>query len=61
MYYPSASSTSRNLNNTFNITYGGGETVDGEKYTEVVTIAGLTVRVSCFFPSFMIKSAYMPP
>jgi hypothetical protein len=32
------------------LTYGDGSTVEGEQYTDVVTVAGLTVRGAMFFP-----------
>ena len=53
VYYPSASWTSRDLDKTFTLEYGGGGIVQGEQYTDVVTIAGLTVRVPMFFLFFL--------
>jgi len=44
VYYPSASTTSHDLGKTFSITYGGGENVLGEEYTDVVNLAGLTAK-----------------
>ena len=43
LYDPGASSTAQDLSKTFSLAYGGGGTVDGEQYTDVVSIAGLTV------------------
>ncbi|KAH7919100.1 acid protease [Leucogyrophana mollusca] len=42
IYNPGLSSTSRDLNRTFDLTYGDNSTVSGEQYTDTVTIAGLT-------------------
>jgi len=44
VYYPSASTTSHDLGKTFSITYGSGDNVLGEQYTDAVTIAGLTAK-----------------
>ena len=55
MYNPSASSTSRDLHKNFTLEYGGGGIVTGEQYTDVVKIAGLTVRVLLFFLFFNDK------
>ena len=44
-YDPSSSSTSRDLNKTFEIAYGDGSSTKGEQYTDKVMISGLTVRV----------------
>ena len=54
-YDPSASFTSRDLGKNFTLEYDDGfevSTVNGEQYTDVVTIAGLVVRgdMSTFFP-----------
>jgi cathepsin D len=43
-YNPGASSTSKDLGKTFSLAYGDGSTVQGEQYTDVVSIAGLIVR-----------------
>jgi cathepsin D len=43
-YDPSTSSTSQDLGKTFALAYGDGSTVSGEQYSDVVSIAGLTVR-----------------
>ena len=53
VWNPSGSSTARNLEKTFTITYGGGENVIGGEYTDIVRIAGLTVRVMGFFSFFL--------
>ena len=52
---PSGSSTARNLEKSFTITYGGGENVIGGEYTDIVRIAGLTVRVMGFFSFFFLS------
>ena len=49
-YNPDASSTSKDLGKTFSLAYGGGSTVQGEVYTDVVSIAGLTVRCALLSP-----------
>ena len=56
-YDPDSSSTSCDLKKTFELAYGDGSTVEGEEYTDVVTVAGLTVRgaISCF-PLFLFKA-----
>ncbi|KAH7912689.1 aspartic peptidase domain-containing protein [Hygrophoropsis aurantiaca] len=41
IYNPKASSTSKDLHKTFNLTFGDGAAVLGEQYTDRVTIAGL--------------------
>lgn len=43
LYDPSASSTSKDVGQTFSLQYGDGSTVSGEQYTDTVTISGLTV------------------
>ena len=50
-YDPSASSTSKDLKSGFTLNFGVEATsaVTGEQYTDVVTIAGLTVRLAMFF------------
>ncbi|KAN0138186.1 eukaryotic aspartyl protease [Lactarius tabidus] len=40
LYKPSASSTSRDFDQTFELQYGDGSTVSGEQYTDIVTLAG---------------------
>ena len=52
MYDPSSSSTSQDLGNLFALAYGGGATVSGEQYTDVVSVAGLTVRGALLFLFF---------
>ena len=44
LYNTSASSTAKDLGKTFSLAYGDGSTVQGEQYTDVVSIVGLTVR-----------------
>ncbi|KAI0062158.1 acid protease [Artomyces pyxidatus] len=41
-YNPRSSSTSRDLHETFSLAYADGSTVDGEQYTDTVSIDGLT-------------------
>ena len=48
-YDPFASNTSRDLNKTFTLTYGDGSSVNGEQYTDVVTISGLKVRENTLY------------
>jgi cathepsin D len=43
LYDPSASSTAKDLLKTFSLSYVDGSTVEGEQFTDVVSIAGLTV------------------
>jgi cathepsin D len=43
LYDPDASSTSQNLSKTFSLAFGDGSTVEGDQFTDVVSIAGLTV------------------
>jgi len=43
LYDPSASSTAQELSKTFLLAFGDGSTVEGEQFTDVVSIAGLTV------------------
>ncbi|KAN0118079.1 acid protease [Russula decolorans] len=43
-YDPSASSTSRDLGQTFSLAYGDGSTVSGEEYSDNVIIAGLVAK-----------------
>jgi cathepsin D len=42
-YNPNASSTAHDLSTPFSLAFGDGSTVDGEQFTDVVSIAGLTV------------------
>lgn len=42
-YNPGASSTAHRLSESFALAYGDGSTVFGEQFTDVVSIAGLTV------------------
>jgi cathepsin D len=42
-YNPGASSTAQNLSKPFSLAFGDGATVDGDQFTDVVSIAGLTV------------------
>lgn len=44
-YQPSSSSTSADARQKFSLAYGDGSTVQGEQYTDTVSISGLTVRV----------------
>jgi cathepsin D len=51
-YTPALSVTSQNIGDTFDISFGDGSEVSGEVFTDVVSIAGLTVcRVSLFLSS----------
>jgi cathepsin D len=43
LYDPDASSTARDISKTFSLAFGDGSTVDGNQFTDVVSIAGLTV------------------
>ncbi len=43
LYDPSASSTAKDLHETFSLSFEDGSTVEGELFTDVVSIAGLTV------------------
>ncbi|KAH9968221.1 acid protease [Russula dissimulans] len=43
-YDPDASRTAEDLGKTFSLSYGDGSTVNGEQYTDVVSIAGLTAQ-----------------
>ena len=54
-YNPSASSTSKDLGKTFKLSYLSNASVFGEQYSDVVTIAGLTVCGVLFFFSFPTK------
>ena len=58
LYNPSASSTSQDLGNDFTLSYGDGSMVTGEQYSDVVTVAGMAVRLAMFFFSFR-TSAHM--
>ena len=42
-YDPDASSTAHDISKTFSLAFGDGSTVDGNQFTDVVSIAGLTV------------------
>jgi cathepsin D len=44
MYDPSASSTSKDRGESFELNYGDGSSVKGEQYNDTVIIAGLKVR-----------------
>ena len=44
IFTPKSSSTAVDVGKTFNLQYGSGQ-VQGEQYTDTVTIAGLTVRI----------------
>ena len=59
IYYPSASTTSHDLEKTFEITYGGGADVQGKEYTDVVTIGGLKVCGAMAFPFFPTKRSHV--
>ena len=43
LYNPKASSTAKDLSKTFSLGFGDGSTAKGEQFTDVVSIAGLTV------------------
>jgi cathepsin D len=43
LYDPDASSTAHDLSKPFSLSYGDGSTVHGNQFTDVVSIAGLTV------------------
>ena len=43
LYDPSASSTAQNLSKAFALSFGDGSTVEGDQFTDVVNISGLTV------------------
>lgn len=43
LYNPNASSTAHDLSKPFSLAFGDGSTVEGEQFTDVVSIAGLTV------------------
>jgi cathepsin D len=43
LYDPSASSTAQDLHKTFSLIYADGSTVKGEQFTDVVSVASLTV------------------
>ncbi len=43
LYDPRASSTAKDLHKTFSLSFGDGSTAKGEQFTDVVSIAGLTV------------------
>jgi cathepsin D len=42
-YDPDASSTAHDLHKPFSLSFGDGSTVDSEKNTDFVSVAGLTV------------------
>ncbi|KAI0280403.1 acid protease [Russula aff. rugulosa BPL654] len=44
VYDPNASSTAHNISKTFSLGFGDGSTVDGDQFTDVVSIAGLTAK-----------------
>ncbi|KAF7982811.1 hypothetical protein HWV62_25743 [Athelia sp. TMB] len=44
VYDPSKSSTSKDVGQSFSLSYGDGSTVAGEQYTDTVTLAGLTAK-----------------
>jgi cathepsin D len=48
IYVPNASSTAQDLGQTFSLAFGDGSSVLGDKYTDVVNIAGLTVCRNAF-------------
>ena len=56
LYNPSASSTSKDLEKEFALTYRDGSEVNGEQYTDVVAIAGLVVRATVFFRLFSYRA-----
>jgi cathepsin D len=61
-YDPSASFTSCDLGKNFSLEYEDGfenSTVNGEEYTDVVTIAGLVVRGVCLFSA--AKRSHVSP
>lgn len=48
LYDPNASSTAHNISKTFSLGFGDGSTSEGDQFTDVVSIAGLTVRGTVF-------------
>ncbi|KAG5654486.1 hypothetical protein H0H81_001985 [Sphagnurus paluster] len=44
VYNTYTSLTSKDLNQTFSLTYGDGSTVEGDQYTDTVTVSGLTAE-----------------
>ena len=59
-YDPSASSTSRDIGESFILEYGDGSTVSGELYTDEVIIASLIVCDTYASISFPTKSSHDP-
>ncbi|KAH9968219.1 acid protease [Russula dissimulans] len=43
-YNPNASRTANDLRKTFSLAYGDGSTVNGEQYTDAISIAGLSAK-----------------
>lgn len=60
-YDPSASKTSVDLNKTFDLMYGSGDSVSGEQYNDTASIAGLTVPYRIFFPVVAFRFSLMTP
>ena len=60
-YNSSASLTSQDLKYTFTLTYADGSTVNGKEYTDVVTVAGLTVREAVLPFHFPTKHPHILP
>lgn len=58
LYNSSASSTSKDLGQEFTFTTRDGSEVNGELFTDVVTIAGMTVRGAMFI---FLLSTHMSP
>lgn len=48
IYDPSASSTAKDQGQSFSLGFGDGSTVEGDVFTDTVTIAGLTVIIWFF-------------
>jgi hypothetical protein len=59
LYGPSNSSTSKNLGQNFTLAYGDGSQTSGEQFSDVVTVAGMTVRLAMFF--FSYKRSHVSP
>ncbi|KAH7914044.1 aspartic peptidase domain-containing protein [Hygrophoropsis aurantiaca] len=61
IYDPTSSSSSKDVNNTFTLSYGDGSTVLGERWTDTVAIAGYTATNQALGVASQYSSGFTSP
>ncbi|KAI0346661.1 acid protease [Trametopsis cervina] len=60
VYDPSKSSTATDRHKSYSLAYGDGSTVQGEQYTDTVTIAGLTAQTQTLGAATQYSQGFSP-